>query len=138
MDSLTSERLRALAAVSALPEGDRRVAKETAEHLSELERTRAGLAQSRAAMKDLSDDIARFQEHLRALGGEKGAGAAAGDNPFVQRVLKGEDRLTTLRKEIQGLETEENHRLETVRTSLARLSSPSKHAQTLTGLLTAP
>jgi hypothetical protein len=123
LTDLKSEHLKELAALQELPEADRRVAKEVADKQAALEQSDARLGRSQEAMKELDADITRLREHLRALGGEKGAGSAAADNPFVQRLLKAEDRLIALRAERATLEAERHQRADAVRAALLALAN---------------
>ncbi|HEX4621078.1 MAG TPA: hypothetical protein VH208_05855, partial [Myxococcaceae bacterium] len=123
LKDLKSEHLKELAALPGLPDADRRGAREVADKQASLEQSDVRLERIRGAMKELDGDIGRLREHLKALGGEKGAGSAAADNPFVQRLLKAEDRLAALRSEQAALETERHQRADAVRAALLALAN---------------
>jgi hypothetical protein len=126
LPALTSSRLKELAALSELLDADRHVAKEAADRQLELESSQERLGATVDAMKVLEQDITRLREHLRALGGEKGAGSAASDNPLVQRLLRAEDRLELLRKQQVELQMNQRSRTDALRACLARLSPTLK------------
>ena len=120
---LKADRLKELAALPGLPDVDRRVAREAADKQASLEQSDVRLERARNAIKELDGDIGRLREHLKALGGDRGAGSAAADNPFVQRLLKAEDRLTALRAEQAALEIERHQRADAVRAALLALAN---------------
>ncbi|HEU4535149.1 MAG TPA: DUF4139 domain-containing protein, partial [Polyangiaceae bacterium] len=102
LDKLTADRLAQLAAAPSLQANERAAAGEAAARQRELEQARKAAEADRAEIAELEEDLDRLREHLKALGGEKGAGAGA--NPFVQRILAAEDRLAAARKRLDGHE----------------------------------
>jgi hypothetical protein len=114
---LEAAALRELATKPTLPAAARAILVEAAARQEELERARHDLEKARASLTELQADINRLREHLRAAGGEKGAGAA----PLVGRVLAAEDRLTALRLRIEALDKDIVARRAPVRAALAKL-----------------
>ena len=70
-------------------------------------------------MAEIEKDLQRLREHMKALSGERPAGG--GVNPFAARVLTAEDRLTALRKKIDGLEAHAKTQSDLAQTALAEL-----------------
>ena len=97
------------------------------EQQKKLEQTRSLIADMDEAMKRIESDLERFREHLKALGGEKGAGAAA--NPFVKRILDAEDQLTLLRTKRQTLVDRSHEEQKTIRRTLEPLVAPATSSQ---------
>jgi len=120
LESTTSVALEKLANVETLPAEHRKVAAEAAERRRKVEETSEAIAKARASMEEVEKDLERLREHLKALGDEKGGGAAA--NPFVKRILDAEDRLAALRTRVETLEKERADHREAVRTTLRRLA----------------
>jgi hypothetical protein len=120
--ALDSPFLRQLAKLASLPEADRKALRDAAERRSELERADHDVAKANGGVAEAEGDLTRLRENLRALGGEKGAGAVAAENPFVQRVLAAEDKLAALRKQLQTFAAERPGRVDAVRAALAKLS----------------
>lgn len=118
-DKLTAERLTQLASASSLEGPERAAAGEAAARQRELEAARKASEADRAEIAELEKDLERLREHLKALGGEKGAGAGA--NPFVQRILAAEDRLAAARKRLDGHERDARAKGADVRRALERL-----------------
>lgn len=119
--SLSSKQLEKLAALPSLPEADRKIARDAAARQAAVEAHEKAIALVKEEMTRVQSDLDRFRAHLTALGGEKGAGKDVSDNPFVQRVLKAEDRLTELRRELRALEDQRPGKTEAVRLALAKL-----------------
>jgi hypothetical protein len=118
---LTAVGLRTLAAKATLPARSAAVLGEAAARQEELERTRRDIEKNKAAAAELQGDIGRLREHLRAAGGDKGAGAAAGAGPLVQRILAAEDKLSGLRRAGEALGADVKRRQDAVRAALVRL-----------------
>ena len=89
---LTSSNLEAMA-VSSLPPADRAAADAAVAHFKDAEAHDAATVKVDADMKELTHDIDRLREHMKAAG-EHTAGQG---NPFAARVLAAEDRLHGLR-----------------------------------------
>jgi hypothetical protein len=117
-DALTAERLTALAAEPAVPAPERALLRDAAQRQTEREASKKAEDGARAELTSLDRDIERLREHLKAMGGEKGA---AERNPFITRILATEDKLTAARKRLEGLEREQKARAEAVRAALAKL-----------------
>ena len=66
----------------------------------------------------MEKDLQRLREHMKALSGEHPAGGA---NPFAVRVLAAEDRLTLLRKKLDGFEADAKAKSEAAQTALGKL-----------------
>ena len=120
LGQLTAAGLRELAAKKALPAKTTAILTEAAARQEELERTRREIEKNRAASTELQGDIGRLREHLKAAGGDKAAGAAAGAGPLVKRILAAEDRLTALRRALESLEADVKRRQDVVRVVLTR------------------
>jgi hypothetical protein len=111
LTQLTTAWLRDQAARATLPAKTAQILLEAAARQFELERAREEIQKQKATMAELQGDIGRLREHLRAAGGDKGAGARR----LVDRILAAEDRLTTLRAQSEAQEA--------VRAVLLRLGS---------------
>jgi hypothetical protein len=118
--AVTAERLLKLAAETDLPATERGVATEAAARQGELEASHKEVEALRGEIHATEKDLERLREHLRAMGGEKGA-TGGGQNPFVKRILEKEDLLATQRKKLDGLEKDTKRRVEAVRTVLVKL-----------------
>ena len=114
--------LEDIAAMESLPEQYRKTATEAAEKQRKIEEADQQLAEIRADIERIGKDLERFREHLKALGGEKGAGVAA--NPFVKRILDAEDRLSLEREKERKLLSERDERRKAVLTVLEKLAPP--------------
>lgn len=121
LEKLTADRLTQLAAATSLQANERAAAGEAAARQREVEQARQAADTDRAEIAELEKDLDRLREHLKALGGEKGAGAGA--NPFVQRILAAEDRLAAARKRLDGHERDAKARGADVRRALERLKA---------------
>ncbi|MHB8872478.1 MAG: hypothetical protein ACYC8T_02210 [Myxococcaceae bacterium] len=121
LTALTAARLLGFASMGSLTESDRKAARAAAEKQTGLERADLEAARAKAGIAEAEGDLARLRENLKALGGEKGAGSVAAENPFVQRVLAGEDRLSALRRQLAALAAERPGRVAAVRGALATL-----------------
>jgi hypothetical protein len=121
LERLTAERLAQLAAAPSLQASERAAAGEAAARQRELEQARSAGDADKAEIAELEKDLDRLREHLKALGGEKGAGAGA--NPFVQRILAAEDRLAAARKRLDGHERDARARSADVRRALEKLKA---------------
>jgi hypothetical protein len=119
--SLSALQLGKLAALASLPEADRKIARDAAARQTLVETHEKAIALLKEDMSRVQADLDRFREHLKALGGEKGIGRDAADNPFVQRVLKAEDQLAEQRRKLRALEDERPGKAEAVRLALAKL-----------------
>jgi hypothetical protein len=97
------------------PRAAARFAEEAAQKSRDKTRAEAELARVNA-------DLERVREHLSALG-DKGGGAA-GANPLVTRILALEDQLTTLRRNLDGLEADRTRQVALLSAELAQLASP--------------
>ncbi len=117
LDKVSAERLAQLGAAGSLQAPERAAAGEAAARQRELEQARKAAEADRAEIAEIDKDIERLREHLRALGGEKGAGG----NPFVQRILAAEDRLGAARKRLDAHDREARARAADVRRALERL-----------------
>jgi hypothetical protein len=119
--SLTAAHLAELAAAPSLDAGDRAAATAAAARLQEAEDDRRAAAQAKADIASVEKDLERLREHMKALAGERPAGGAAA-NPFAARVLAGEDRLTALRKKLEGFEAGAKAKGEAAQNALAKLA----------------
>ncbi|HNZ21948.1 MAG TPA: hypothetical protein PKL24_07385 [Polyangiaceae bacterium] len=127
LDTITFDRLDSLTTQSTLSASQRNVLDTAKEQQKKLEQTRSLIADMDEAMKRIESDLERFREHLKALGGEKGAGAAA--NPFVKRILDAEDQLTLLRTKRQTLVDRSHEEQKTIRRTLEPLVAPATSSQ---------
>jgi hypothetical protein len=116
--SLTAARLTEIAASGSLEAPDRVAATEAAARLHEAEDDAKAGAQAKADIAEVEKDLQRLREHMKALSGEHPAGGA---NPFAVRVLAAEDRLTGLRKKLDGLEADGKAKSEAAQTALGKL-----------------
>jgi hypothetical protein len=116
--SLTAVRLTEIAASGSLGAPDRAAATEAAARLHEVEDDAKAAAQARADIAEVEKDLERLREHMKALSGEHPAGGA---NPFAVRVLAAEDKLTGLRKKLDGLEADGKAKNEAAQTALGKL-----------------
>ncbi len=116
--SLTAARLIEIAGSGSLPAPDRAAATEAAARLHESEDDAKAAAQAKADIAEVEKDLQRLREHMKALSGEHPAGGA---NPFAARVLAAEDRLTLLRKKLDGFEADGKAKGEAAQTALGKL-----------------
>jgi hypothetical protein len=119
LGQLTAAGLRDQAARATLSAATAAIIIEAAARQHELEQAREEIQKRQAAMAELQGDIGRLREHLRAAGGDKGAGARL----LVDRILAAEDRLAALRRAGEAQEADLKHRQEMVRAVLLRLGS---------------
>jgi hypothetical protein len=117
--SLTATRLTEIAASGSLEAPDRAAATEAAARLHEAEDDAKAAAQAKADIAGVEKDLERLREHMKALSGEHPAGGA---NPFAARVLAAEDKLTALRKKLDGLEADGKAKSEAAQTALGKLA----------------
>ena len=103
IDSLAATDLKRLAAEAALPDATRAQLAEAAKRQTAIEDKRAAVKKLQAAQAVVDKDLERLRKHLEALGDENNANVA--QNPFVQRILAAEDKLDSLRKQIEAGET---------------------------------
>jgi hypothetical protein len=116
--SLTAATLNALAASPSLEASERAAASEGAARLREAEDDARGETQAKADIAVVDADLQRLREHMKAVSGEHPGGGA---NPFAARVLAAEDRLTALRKKVEGLEAAARAKSDAAQAALARL-----------------
>jgi hypothetical protein len=116
--SLTAGRLTEIAASGSLGAPDRAVATEAAARLREAEDDAKAAAQAKTDIAEVEKDLQRLREHMKALSGEHPAGGA---NPFAARVLAAEDKLTALRRKLDGLEADGKAKSEAAQTALGKL-----------------
>jgi outer membrane murein-binding lipoprotein Lpp len=119
--SLTSELLVRLSTVSTIPELQRKVVAEAALRQKELQDAQAGVMKLKAEMAAVEKDMERLREHLKAAGGDKAQGQAQAINPFVQRILAADDKLTASRKRIEAAEADIKLRSTAVQVVLEKL-----------------
>jgi hypothetical protein len=117
--SLTAAQMTEIAAAPTLVATDRAAAGDAAVRMREAEDDTRGVTQARADIASVEKDLERLREHMKALSGERPA--AGGANPFAVRVLAAEDRLTALRKKLEGLEADTKTKNEAAQSALARL-----------------
>ena len=117
--SLTAKQLGEMAAAATLEAGDRAAATEAAARLREAEDDARAAGQAKADIASVEKDLVRLREHMKAASGDR---AMAGANPFAPRVLAGEDRLTALRKKLDGLEADGKTKAGAAKVALARLA----------------
>jgi len=108
---------------TSLPDDQRKTIAEAAQKRSAIQQTIEKKSKNEEAIKEVEADLKRLREHLEALRGETGGVAA---NPFVRRILTGEDRLTELRQTKTSLEEEERLGWKALEEVLERLSPPEK------------
>jgi hypothetical protein len=118
-EQLTADRLTSLAKEPAVPAGERAQLREAAQRQTEREASKKSEESARADLLALEHDLERLREHLKAMGGEKGA---ADHNPFIKRILATEDKLTAAKKRLENVEHEHKIRADAVRAVLARLT----------------
>ncbi|MGD0527027.1 MAG: DUF4139 domain-containing protein [Polyangiaceae bacterium] len=116
--ALTAARLTEIAASGSLGAADRAAATEAAARLHQAEDDARAAAQAKVDLVEVEKDLQRLREHMKALSGEHPAGGA---NPFAVRVLAAEDRLTALRKKLDGLEIDGKARSDAAQAALAKL-----------------
>lgn len=122
--ALKSERLVQLAVEPDLSASEKATVGELAKKQKELEDAQKALDKTKADLAEVNKDTDRLREHLKAAGGEKGAGAApGGQSPFVARILAAEDRLTSLRKKLEEQDADTKARALVVRTVAEKLAS---------------
>lgn len=119
LDRLAGAELKRLAAEAALPEATRAQLAEAARRQAAIEERRAAVKKLEADQAVVDKDLERLRKHLEALGDEKSGSAAA--NPFVQRILAAEDRLESLRKQIETGESAIREAVEQLRGVLERI-----------------
>ena len=124
VDDLSVSFLEELADMDSLPEQHRKTATEAAAKQKHLDEAREQLRELRQDIERIGKDLERLREHLKALGGEKGAGVAA--NPFVKRILDAEDRLALEREKERKLKEELGERRKAVRRALEAIVPPEK------------
>jgi hypothetical protein len=117
VSQLTGDWLRAQAASATLPAKTAAIVGAAAARQLELERAREARRKHAATVAELQADIGRLREHLKAAGGDKGAGVKL----LVERILAAEDRLAGLRRAGEALEADIGRRQEAVRAVLLRL-----------------
>ena len=117
---ITTARLTQLAAMTSVPESQRTVAADAAAKSKVVDETLKTREKTSSEISKIDGDLDRVRKHLTALGGEKAAAAA---NPFVQRILALEDKLTAARARLEGLDTALDDQRKAVRDALARLRS---------------
>jgi hypothetical protein len=120
LSDVAAARLTELAATSSLAAADRAVATEAAQRQGEFEQTRAGIQKTKAEVAEVTKDLDRLRENLKAMGGDKGAAPA--NHPFVTRIVAAEDRLTGLRKKEEALEADTVKRRAAVKAVLEKLA----------------
>jgi hypothetical protein len=118
--ALTAARVTEMAASPSLEAADRAAATEAAARLREGEDDAKAEAQTKAEIADLQKDLERVREEMRALSGER-AGGAPQVNPFTARLVAAEDKLTALRKKLDGLQNDGKAKSEAAQAALARL-----------------
>lgn len=118
-DSLASSQLEKVVASSRLEDADRKVLIEAIAKVKEVEA--AGEERSKVEQEEaeVQGDLERFREHLKAASGDKGG--PGGVNPFAQRIIAAEDKLSALRKRKQAIEAEQTQRRQLVRATLRKL-----------------
>ena len=119
LGQLTAAGLREQAARATLPATTAAIIIEAAARQYELEHAREEIQKHQATVAELQGDIGRLREHLRAAGGDKGAGTRI----LVDRILAAEDRLTALRRAGEAQEANLKRRQDAVRAVLLRLGS---------------
>lgn len=115
--SLTAARMTEMASSPSLDASDRAAATEAAARLREAEDAGKAEARTKADIAEDEKDLERVREHMKALSGERAAGA----NPFAARVLAAEDKLTALRKKADALRADGAARSDAAQIALGRL-----------------
>ena len=119
IDSLAATDLKRLAAETALPDATRAQLAEAAKREAAIEDKRAAVKKLQAAQAVVDKDLERLRKHLEALGDENNANVA--QNPFVVRILAAEDKLDSLRKQIEAGETSIRESVEQLRGVLEKI-----------------
>lgn len=118
---LTPKRLAALAAETKLHPDQRGLLRLAAERMQEAQQRRDAITRAQAEVAEVEEDLRRLRAHLSAA--RQGGGDA---EPFVERVLAGEDRLRALRTRVVGLKAERDERAAAATVALSRLRAPGK------------
>jgi hypothetical protein len=118
---LTPKRLAALAAETKLHPDQRGLLRLAAEKMQEAQQRRDAIAKTEAEEAEVEEDLRRLRAHLSAA--RQGGGDA---EPFVERILAGEDRLRALRERALALKVEREQRSAAALTALSRLRAPGK------------
>jgi hypothetical protein len=119
--SLTTEQLTKLSTTPTLPEADRKTLVDAVARQKEVDDVRSAEAKIHAESASIEKDLQRLREHLKAVGGDKGQGQAQAANPFVQRMLTAEDKLTANRKRLEGSVADIKLKLSALQTVLEKL-----------------
>lgn len=121
--TLDAEKLDELAKQDRLPEADRKLLVQAAALLRQRETQNKELRQLEERRSRLNEDLSRLREHLKSLGGDKGAaGPASGQ--LVQRVLRAEDELTSVLDKIAAANRDRTGKLEALTKLLEGLTPP--------------
>lgn len=120
---LTAEQLTKLSNLTTLPEPQRKILVDAVARQKELEDARSAAAKIKNEMASIDKDLTRLREHLKAAGGDKGQGQAQAANPFVQRILAMEDKLSAMRKRIETSDADIKQRSAAVGSALEKLGN---------------
>jgi ribosomal protein S13 len=116
LQNLSAKHLLELVQAGSLPEAEKAVAQEAAQRQKDVEDLRRQLEQARTESLSVEKELERLREDAKAVG-DRGAAA----QPLVARIVAAEDRLSALRKRMEGLEKNVGARVEAVRKVLERL-----------------
>jgi hypothetical protein len=99
VERLSAAWLAERAALAGLPAAERAAAGEAAARAREMEAAQRERDRLKGEVGKIEEDLKRWREDLKALGGQTGPGAGHGQvaAPFVKRILEAEDRLAGLR-----------------------------------------
>ena len=118
---LTAKRLAALGAETKLAPGQRFLLRSAGDRLLEADQRRDAISRALAAIAEVDADLRRLRAHLSAA--RQGSEDA---EPFVQRLLAAEDRLSALRARAAQLRSERDQRVAASSAILRRLVAPPR------------
>ncbi|MGH7330742.1 MAG: hypothetical protein ACREJX_20525, partial [Polyangiaceae bacterium] len=116
IDALKSDALEKLS--SELGGNEGALLGEVAKRQKDLEQTKAKADTANGDIATVDEDLKRWRENLKAAGGEHGASAA-----LVNRVVQLEDKLTSLRKQLDALKVDEKTKAIAVHAALEKLAT---------------
>lgn len=118
--SLTERSLREIAGHSTLPAADLAIAREAIAKVAKAEATDKAIALANRQIESITADIERYNEHLKALGGDQ-TGSGVASAPIVKRLLDAEDKLSAAKERADALESTKSVQTDEVRAVLMRL-----------------
>ena len=118
IDELSVAHLEELAALADLPAPARAPLAEAARLAREIEALQRKIDRQKSDIAEVDGDLTRLRGHLAAMGDKGGAAPA---NPFVQRILAGEDKLAELRRGVEASAATKKLRAEAMKSSLEKI-----------------